>query len=138
MRDVTLEKKINKLDNDLEALKRVKKFLSNIDEINEIMDVLNEERQNYANEIYFIDGTAYNICIEHIKELIGKELRREEQSELLEFIKNEHNRNCPNISKKSHGLNAWLKHLDVECEWIEQENSDWAILIIKGYTMRNN
>lgn len=136
MDNINLEKKINKLDNDIDALKRVKKYLSNIDEINEIIDVLNEERQTYADEIYFVDGTAYNQCIEYIKPLIGNTLKKEEQIELLEFIKDKHNRKCPNISKKSYGLNAWLKHLGVNCEWIEVENSEWADLIIKGYDFR--
>ena len=95
MSKITLEKKINKLDNDIEALRRVKHYLSNIDEINEIIDVLNEERQTYANEIYFVDGTAYNECIEYIKPLIGKTLKKEEQFQLLEFIKEKHNRKCP-------------------------------------------
>ena len=125
-----LEKKINKLDNDIDALRRAKHYLSNKDEINEVMDKLNKERQVYADEIYLGDAMAYTECISYIRNLMNKELKREEQTELLEYIKEIHGRKCPNVSKKSYGLNAWLKHLDVECEWIQYEDSDWAGLVI--------
>lgn len=127
----SLEKKINKLDNDIEALRRAKHYLSNKDEIIEIMDNLNKERQVYADEIYLGDAMAYTECINYIRGMMNKELAREEQVELLEYIKELHGRKCPNVSKKSYGLNAWLKHLDVECEWIQYEDSDWAGLVIK-------
>lgn len=138
MRFEKLEKTINKLDNDIEALGRAKNYLSNKDEINEIIDLLNQERQVYADELYLGDGAIYTECIEIIKGLINKELGREEQIELLENIKEIHGRKSPNVSKKSHGLNAWLKFLDVECEWLDNPNSEWATLIIKGYTPRVN
>lgn len=132
-----LEKTINKLDKDIEALGRVKNYLSNIDEINEIIDVLNQERQVYANELYIGDGTAYYACIDEIRGLIGKELGKEEQLNLLESIKEKFGRKSPNVSKKSFGLNAWLKFLDVQCEWKSIEGTeDWAMLIIKGYVPR--
>ncbi|MDO5518101.1 MAG: hypothetical protein Q4F66_11135 [Clostridium sp.] len=137
MKSENLEKTINKLDKDIEALGRVKNYLSNIDEINEIIDVLNQERQVYANELYVGDGTAYYACIDIIKTLIGKELGKEEQLDLLESIKEKYGRKSPNISKKSFGLNAWLKFLDVECEWKQVEGTeDWAVLEIKGYIPR--
>lgn len=125
-----LEKKINKLDNDIEALRRAKHYLSNKDEINEIMDNLNKQRQVYADEIYLGDAMAYTECINYIRSMMNKELAREEQADLLEYIKELHGRKCPNVSKKSYGLNAWLKHLDVECEWIQHEDSEWAGLVI--------
>jgi len=134
-----LEKKINKLDKDIEALRRVKNYLSNIDEINEIIEVLNDERQIYANELYIGDGTAYYACINEIRTLIGKELGKEEQINLLESIKEKYGRKSPNVSKKSFGLNAWLKFLDVQCEWRNIDKDDcWAILIINGYTPKIN
>ncbi|MCE5221351.1 MAG: hypothetical protein LLF98_08850 [Clostridium sp.] len=138
MRFEGLEKTINKLDNDIEALRRVKQYLSNKDEINEVSDLLNKERQVYADELYLGDAVVYTECIEFITGLVNKELGKEEQLELLEKIKEIHGRKSPNVSKKSHGLNAWLKFLDVQCEWIEHSNSDWSILIIKGYTPRIN
>lgn len=131
-----LEKMINKLDGDMEALKRAKYYLSNKEEINEIIDALNKERQVYSDEIYLEDGKAYTECLEVIEELIDKELGRDEQNELLEVIKEKHGRKSPNVSKKSHGLNAWLKFLDIECQWIENEGSEWSTLIITGYTPR--
>lgn len=131
-----LEKMINKLDGDMEALKRAKYYLSNKEEINEIIDALNKERQVYSDEIYLEDGKAYTECLEVIAELIDKELGRDEQNELLEVIKEKHGRKSPNVSKKSYGLNAWLKFLDIECQWIENEGSEWSTLIITGYTPR--
>lgn len=128
----SLEKKINKLDNDIEALRRAKYYLSNKDEINEIMDNLNKERQVHADEIYLVDNIAYTECINYIREIMNKELARDEQSNLLDYIKEMHGRKCPNVSKKSYGLNAWLKHLDVEFEWIQYDDNDWAGLIITG------
>lgn len=134
----SLEKKINKLDNDIEALRRAKHYLSNKNEINEIMDNLNKERQVYADEIYLGDGIAYTECINYIRLMMNKELGRDEQAEILEYIKEIHGRKCPNVSKKSYGLNAWLKHLDVECEWIQHEDTEWAGLIITRIIPRVN
>jgi len=138
MRFEGLEKTINKLDNDIEALRRVKQYLSNKDEINEVSDLLNKERQVYADELYLGDAAVYPDCIEIIKGLMDKELGKEEQLQLLEKIKEIHGRKSPNVSKKSHGLNAWLKFLDVNCEWVENSNTDWSTLIIKGYVPRVN
>ena len=138
MRFEGLEKTINKLDNDIEALRRVKQYLSNKDEITEISDLLNKERQVHADELYLGDAAVYPEGIELITSLLDKELGKEEQLELLEKIKEIHGRKSPNVSKKSHGLNAWLKFLDVNCEWVENPNSDWSTLIIKGYTPRVN
>lgn len=132
----SLEKKINKLDGDIEALRRAKYYLSNKEEINANIDVLNKDRQRYSDELYLGDGNAYRECIETLQEMVDKELDKNEQIELLEFIKEKHGRKSPNISKKSYGLNAWLKHLDVECQWIENENSEWATLIITGFIPR--
>ncbi|UYZ36896.1 hypothetical protein OD350_04260 [Clostridium beijerinckii] len=138
MRFESLEKTINKLDNDIEALRRVKQYLSNKDEINEISDLLNKERQVYADELYIGDAVAYNESLEILKQLLNKELGKDEQVKLLEDIKEIHGRKSPNVSKKSHGLNAWLKFLDIQYEWIENPNSDWSTLIIKGFIPRNN
>lgn len=136
MIEENLEKKINKLDGDIAALRRAKYYLSNKEEINEIIDELNKERQIYSDEIYLEDGRAYRECLEVILELVNKELGKNEQIELLEVIKEHHGRKCPNVSKNSYGLNAWLKYLDIECQWIENENSEWSTLIITGFTPR--
>lgn len=133
-----LEKTINKLDKDIEALRRSKNYLSNLDEINEIIEVLNQERQVYANELYIDDSIVYYDCIEKIKTLIDKQLEKDEQIELLEYFKEKHGRKSPNVSKESHGLNAWLKFLNVQCEWIAVPERDWAYLVITGYTPKLN
>ncbi|MBV7272861.1 hypothetical protein [Clostridium thailandense] len=136
MMEESLEKKISKLDGDIEALRRAKYYLSNKEEINEIIDVLNKERQIYSDEIYLWDGKAYTECLKVVLELVNKELGKDEQIELLEVIKEQHGRKSPNVSKKSYGLNAWLKYLDVECQWINNEDSEWSTLIITGFTPR--
>ncbi|MCS6132772.1 hypothetical protein DWV13_14245 [Clostridium botulinum] len=128
-----LEKTINKLDADIEALRRVKHYLSNIDEINEISDLLNKERQVYSDELYLDDSAAYDKCCEKIRDLLDQKLEKTEQIQLLEFIKEAHGRKSPNVSKKSHGINAWLKFLDIECEWSEDLATDWSTLIITGF-----
>ena len=134
----SLEKKINKLDGDIEALGRAKYYLSNKDEINDVIDRLNKERQIHADEIYLGDGNAYRDLIERIEELIDKELGRDEQVDLLEEIKERFGRRAANVTKKNYGLNAWLKYMDVDCNWIENENSEWATLVITGYTPKTN
>lgn len=133
MRFERLEKSINRLDADIEALRRVKHYLSNKDEINEISDILNQERQVLADELYLGDAIAYKECCELIREFMNKELGKDEQIELLNFIKDKHGRKSPNVSKNSHGLNSWLKFLDVECKWIENKDTDWSNLVITGF-----
>jgi hypothetical protein len=132
----SLEKKINKLDGDIEALRRAKYYLSNKEEINEIIDILNKERQIYSDEIYLVDGRAYTESLEVVLKLVNKELGKDEQVKLLDVIKELHGRKSPNISKNSYGLNAWLKHLDVEYQWIDNKDSEWSTLIITGFTPR--
>ncbi len=111
MRFESLEKTINKLDNDIEALRRVKQYLSNKDEINEISDLLNKERQVYADELYIGDAVAYNESLEILKQLFNKELGKDEQVKLLEDIKEIHGRKSPNVSKKVMDLMRGLSFL---------------------------
>lgn len=129
MRHIRLEKAIKKIDKEIEALKTVTKYLSNIDEINQVKDSLNQKRQELANELYSEDYKSYDECRGNIKEIIGKELSQQEQKDLLEQIKEIFGRQSPNPSKDSVGLNAWLRELDIEFQWINTDN-DWAILVI--------
>ncbi|SHJ28559.1 hypothetical protein SAMN02745163_01668 [Clostridium cavendishii DSM 21758] len=133
MRFEKLEKSIIKIDKELEALTIAKKYLSNIDEINEVKDTLNKERQILADELYYGDKKAYTKCCEIIEGLLDKELDKYEQMDLLEDIKKIFGRKSPNVSKRTNGLNAWLKELCIEYKWIENENSDWATLIVTGF-----
>lgn len=133
MRNERLEKQINRLDNDIDAMGIAKKYLSNVEEINEVIKELNEKRILLANELYFEDHSSYAQCCIEISEFLDKELGKEEQAELLEAIKDIFGRKSPNVSKKSHGLNAWLKELDIEYHWVEKENADWAGLVITGF-----
>ncbi|GKU26776.1 hypothetical protein [Clostridium folliculivorans] len=133
MRNEKLEKSIIRIDNDILSINVAKKYLSNTDEINEVIASLNNKRQLLANEIYSEDHLSYSECREIIKEMLGKELAQEEQSELLEMIKEKFGRQSPNVSKKSNGLNAWLKELNIEFRWIDDEVTGWNKLIITGF-----
>lgn len=133
MRNIKLEKSIKKLDKEIEALKIVTKYLSNLDEIEEVRELLNRERQILADEIYIEDHKVTLELKEELKYLVGKDLNREEQIELLTKIKESYGRTSPNVSKESNGLNAWLKFMGVLCSWEENETSEWATLKIEGF-----
>ncbi|MGL5069534.1 MAG: hypothetical protein ACRC6T_17275 [Sarcina sp.] len=136
MRHYDLEKKVSKLDRDIEALKLAKKHLSNKEEINEVMDYLNQERQVFADELYFEDAKSYIKCCEIIRPLLDTELDEKEQSELLEEIKEIHGRRLANVTKKTFGLNAWLKFMDIETQWIAKDGENWSTLIITEICVR--
>ncbi|MEG0295863.1 MAG: hypothetical protein RR620_04025 [Clostridium sp.] len=132
MRHFKLEKSVKKIDKDIEALKVAAKYLSNVDEINEVKDSLNKKRQELADELYREDPQSYDECRGNALDMLNIELGQEEQKELLEKIKEVFGRQSPNPSKQSIGLNAWLRELDIECEWIENQGKDWAILVLKA------
>ena len=132
MRNQQLEKKIMKIDRDIEGLNIAKKYLSNPEEIEDVKVGLNRERQLMIFGLYEEDNKSRQECIEMLSELAGQELRKEKQLELLESIKEIFGRRFPDVSKSSNGLNAWLNFIDMECEWIQDENSEWAKLVIKS------
>lgn len=133
MRNEQLEKSIVKMDTDIAALNIAKKYLSNVEEINTVRDTLNNKRQLLANEIYSEDYKCYSECREAIEKMLNKELGKDEQVELLEMIREIFGRKSPNVSKKSSGLNAWLKELNIEYNWTANEETDWNTLIITGF-----
>ena len=132
MRNQQLEKKIMKIDRDIEGLNIAKKYLSNPEEIEDVKVGLNRERQLMIFGLYEEDNKSRQECIEMLSELAGQELRKEKQLEILENIKEIYGRRFPDVSKNSNGLNAWLNFIDMECEWIQDENSEWAKLVIKS------
>lgn len=132
MRNQQLEKKIMKIDRDIEGLNIAKKYLSNPEEIEDVKVGLNRERQLMIFGLYEEDNKSRQECIEMLSELAGQELRKEKQLEILENIKEVFGRRFPDVSKNSNGLNAWLNFIDMECEWIQDENSEWAKLVIKS------
>ena len=83
--------------------------------------------------MYVDDKKCYELCCDFIEDQLDKELGQEEQQELLEVIKQNFGRQSPNVSKKSNGLNAWLKELCIEYKWVKNEETDWDLLVITGF-----
>jgi hypothetical protein len=133
MRNAKLERAIVKIDNEIAAMSIAKKYLSNSEEINVVRDTLNKKRQILADELYVDDKKCYEECCDVIEEMLDKELEQEDQLELLEMIKEKFGRQAPNVSKKSSGLNAWLKELSIEYNWIKNEETDWDTVVITGF-----
>lgn len=133
MRNAKLERAIIKIDNEIAAMNIAKKYLSNLEEINVVRDTLNKKRQMLADELYVDDKKCYEQCCEVIEEMLDKELEQDDQLELLEMIKEKFGRQAPNVSKKSSGLNSWLKELCLEYNWIKNEETDWDTVVITGF-----
>jgi len=133
MRDAKLERAIIKIDNEIAAMNIAKKYLSNLQEINTVQETLNNKRQLLADDLYVDDKKCYEMCCDVIEAKLDKEIGKEDQQELLEMIKQNFGRQSPNVSKKSSGLNAWLKELCIEYNWIKNEETDWDMLVITGF-----
>ncbi|HEY8892137.1 MAG TPA: hypothetical protein VIM70_18005 [Clostridium sp.] len=133
MRNAKLERAIVKIDNEIAAMNIAKKYLSNSKEINDVQQTLNNKRQLLADELYAEDKKCYEPCCDVIEEMLDKNISKEEQLELLEMIKQNFGRQSPNVSKKSSGLNAWLKELCIEYTWVKNEETDWDELVITGF-----
>lgn len=136
MRNEKLEKAVKKIDKEIVALKVASKYLSNKDEINEVKDTLNKKRQGLADALYQFDNQYYEECCDVIADMLNKELGEDEQRDLLYMIKEKFGRQAPNTSKKSNGLNAWLNELAIESKWVENDGSEWAVLVITGFGVR--
>lgn len=133
MRNAKLERVITKIDNEIAAMNIAKKYLSNLEEIKDVQTTMNNKRQLLADELYAEDKKCYEECCDIIEEMIDKELGEEDQLDLLQTIKESFGRQAPNVSKKSSGLNAWLKELSIEYNWVKNEEIDWDVLIITGF-----
>ncbi len=55
MRNAKLERVIIKTDNEIAAMNIAKKYLSNLEEINDVQITLNNKRQLLADELYTED-----------------------------------------------------------------------------------
>lgn len=130
MRNQQLEKKIIKIDKDIEGLNIAKKFLSNPEEIEDVKVGLNRERQLMIFSLYADDNKSRIEAVEMLETLVGQDLLKDEQLELLEKIKVIFGRRFPDVSKSSNGLNAWMNFIDVKCTWTQEEGSEWAKLVI--------
>ncbi|WP_298841776.1 hypothetical protein [Clostridium sp.] len=133
MRNAKLERAIIKIDNEIAAMNIAKKYLTNSEEINTVQNTMNKKRQLIADDLYVDDKKCYEMCCDFIEDRLDKEIGQEEQQELLEVIKQNFGRQSPNVSKKSNGLNAWLKELCIEYNWVKDEKTDWDILVITGF-----
>lgn len=133
MRNAKLERVIIKIDNEIAAMNIAKKYLSNLEEINDVQITLNNKRQLLADELYTEDKKCYEECCDILEEMLDKELGEEDQLDLLQTIKEKFGRQAPNVSKKSSGLNAWLKELSIEYNWVKNEEIDWDALVITGF-----
>ena len=67
-----------------------------------------------------------------LEDIVGFELDAEGQKDLLEKIKEAFGRQAATDGKTSTGLNAWLKKLNVEYTWQNNDDSDWATLVVTG------
>ena len=133
MKNESLEKTVIKIDNEIAAMNIAKKYLTNIEEIDQVIKALNNKRQLIANNIYSEDYKSYLECRTVIEEILNNELGKEEQAGLLQMIKENFGRQAPNVSKKNSGLNAWLKELCIEYNWSSSEDTDWDKLVITGF-----
>ena len=121
MKSSAIEKRIVKIDQEIQAMNIAKKYLKNHQEIEQVILELNRERQLLVNDLYRDDKLSYQTVRDHLETLVEKELDATQQKELLDFIKETFGRQAATDGKTATGLNAWLK------------KSDWATLIITGF-----
>ncbi|KMT23183.1 hypothetical protein [Clostridium cylindrosporum] len=138
MRFLKVERSIVKIGKDIAALKLAKKYLSNLEEIEDVQKDLNKKRQDLVNELYSEDSVSYIECVDFLDDFVGRNLERDEQLEVLKIIKETFGRECADAGKVGSGINAWLKKLNIDHSWIEVENSDWPSLLIKEFGVFNN
>ena len=132
MKSSAIEKRIVKIDHVIAAMNVAKKYLSNHEEIQNVILELNRERQLLVNDLYRDDLIAYENIREELEDIVGFELDAEGQKDLLEKIKEAFGRQAATDGKTSTGLNAWLKKLNVEDTWQNNDDSDWATLVVTG------
>lgn len=137
MRFIKVEKSVGKIDRDIAALKTAKKYLSNHEEIEDVQKDLNLKRQNLVNELYSEESISYIEFIDNISDMVGKNLDKDEQKEILEIIKECFGREYAEAGKIGNGINAWFKRLNIKYKWIEG-NDNWSKLYIEGFEPFNN
>ena len=133
MKSSAIEKRIVKIDQEIQAMNIAKKYLKNHQEIERVILELNRERQLLVNDLYRDDKLSYQTVRDHLETLVEKELDATQQKELLDFIKETFGRQAATDGKTATGLNAWLKKLNIKYQWKTVDESDWATLIITGF-----
>lgn len=114
MKSSAIEKRIVKIDQEIQAMNIAKKYLNNHEEIKQVILELNRERQLLVNDLYRDDKASYAIVRDHMESLVEVELDATQQKELLEYIKETFGRQAATDGKTATGLNAWLKKLNVK------------------------
>ena len=87
MKSSAIEKRIVKIDQEIQAMNIAKKYLNNHEEIKQVILELNRERQLLVNDLYRDDKASYAIVRDHMESLVEVELDATQQKELLEYIK---------------------------------------------------
>ena len=106
MKSSAIEKRIVKIDQEIQAMNVAKKYLNNHEEIQQVILEFNRERQLLVNDLYRDDKLSYATVREHMETLIDVELDAPQQKELLEYIKETFGRQAATDGKTSTGLNA--------------------------------
>ena len=106
MKSSAIEKRIVKIDQEIQAMNIAKKYLKNHQEIEQVILELNRERQLLVNDLYRDDKLSYQTVRDHLETLVEKELDATQQKELLDFIKETFGRQAATDGKTATGLNA--------------------------------
>ena len=123
MKSSAIEKRIVKIDQEIQAMNIAKKYLKNHQEIAQVILELNRERQLLVNDLYRDDKLSYQTVRDHLETLVEKELDATQQKELLDFIKETFGRQAATDGKTATGLNAWLKKLNIKYSFLNQNRS---------------
>ncbi len=130
------EKAIARIDHDIAALGVAKKYLKNHSkDIESHVVALNKERQGLVDELCHEDYRSYQALRDWMEEqdIPGRALDAEAQQQLLEQIRECFGRKAPVPGKASHGLNAWLRMLNIQAQWQEVGEGEWAQLTVTGF-----
>ena len=115
------------------AKKILKKHKEKTKSLDIIIDELDIELENLEEEIYLDTDEQIKQSLELISKYANRKIRKEEQLELLEEIKDIFGRDYPTTSK-SKGLSAWLKYCtlgeDVSFAYDYNKEDHWKDLVI--------
>ena len=111
MKSSAIEKRIVKIDQEIQAMSIAKKYLNNHEEIKQVILELNRERQLFVNDLYRDDKASYAIVRDHMESLVEVELDATQQKELLEYIKETFGRQAATDGENSHRIKCLVKKI---------------------------